>query len=61
MSPKLGSHYKENPKNIKINLRFTEQEAKDIQYCADKLGTNRTAAINLGIKKLKDELEKENN
>lgn len=58
MSPKLGSHYKENPKDVKINLRLTKEEADNIQYCADKLEINRTAAINLGIKKLKEEIDK---
>ena len=58
MSPKLGSHYRDNPKNVSLNLRLTKEEAENIQYCADKLETSRTAAINLGIKKLKDELEK---
>lgn len=59
MSPlKKGQKLTDNPKNIKIGLRLTKEEADNIQYCADKLGTNRTAAVNLGIKKLKDELEK---
>ena len=55
---KKGQKLTDNPKNIKMGLRLTKEEADNIQYCADKLGTNRTAAINLGIKKLKDELEK---
>lgn len=55
---KKGQKLTDNPKNVSLNLRLTKDEADNIQYCADKLGTNRTAAINLGIKKLKDELEK---
>ena len=55
---KKGQKLTDNPKNIKMGLRLTKEEAENIQYCADKLETNRTAAINLGIKKLKDELEK---
>lgn len=59
MSPlKKGQKLTDNPKNVSLNLRLTKEEADNIQYCADKLGTNRTAGINLGIKKLKDELEK---
>ena len=59
MSPlKKGQKLTDNPKNIKMGLRLTKEEADNIQYCADKLGTNRTAAINLGIKKLKDEIDK---
>ena len=59
MSPlKKGQKLTDNPKNVSLNLRLTKEEADNIQYCADKLGTNRTAAINLGIKKLKDEIDK---
>ena len=59
MSPlKKGQKLTDNPKNVSLNLRLTKEEADNIQYCADKLETNRTAAINLGIKKLKDELGK---
>lgn len=60
MSPlKKGQKLTDNPKNVSLNLRLTKEEADNIQYCADKLGTNRTAAINLGIKRLKEEIDKE--
>lgn len=59
MSPlKKGQKLTDNPKDVKMNLRLTKEEADNIQYCADKLGTNRTAAINTAIKNLKDELER---
>lgn len=60
MSP-AGRPKIENPKNVRLEIRLTKSEAEDIQYCANKLNMNKTEAINLGIKKLKDELEKENN
>ena len=60
MSPlKKGQKLTDNPKNIKMGLRLTKEEADNIQYCADKLKTSRTAAINTAIKNLKDELKKE--
>lgn len=59
MSPlKKGQKLTDNPKNVKMNLRLTEKEAEDIKFCANELRTSRTAAINLGIKKLKDEIQK---
>lgn len=59
MSPlKKGQKLTDNPKNISLNLRLTKEESDNIQYCADKLETSRTAAINTAIKNLKDELEK---
>lgn len=59
MSPlKKGQKLTDNPKDVKMNLRLTKQEAEDIKFCANELGTSRTAAINLGIKKLKDEIQK---
>lgn len=59
MSPlKKGQKLTDNPKDVKLNLRLTKEEAQNIQYCADKLGTNRTAAINIAIKQLKETLDK---
>lgn len=58
MSPKMGQKIKDNPKNVRLDLRLTQSEANDLQYCADKLNTSRTDVINRGIKKIKEELEK---
>lgn len=49
----------ENPKSERLEIRLTKAEAKDIQYCAEKLNTNKTEAINVGIKMLKEKIEKE--
>ena len=48
----------ENPKSERLEIRLTKAEAEDIQYCAEKLNTNKTEAINIGIKMLKEELNK---
>ena len=58
MSPKLGQKLTDNPKNVKLNLRLTKQEAEDIQYCADKLHTTRVDVVNRGVRKLKEEIDK---
>ena len=57
MSPKLGQKLTDNPKNVKLNLRLTKQEANDIKYCADKLHTTRVDVVNRGIQKLKKEID----
>lgn len=60
MSPlKKGQKLTENPKNVSLNLRLTKSEAEDLQFCADKLGTTRTNVINMGVQKVKKEIEKE--
>lgn len=57
MSPRTGRPPKENPKKVSLNLRLTEACAKDLQDCADKMHTSRTAVIEKGIQKVKSELE----
>lgn len=58
MSPKMGQKIKDNPKNVRLDLRLTKQEAKDLQYCADRLETSRTDVINRGVQKIKEEIDK---
>ncbi len=55
---KKGQKLTENPKNVSLNLRLTKSEAEDIQYCADKLKTSRTNVINMGVQKVKAEIDK---
>lgn len=58
MSPRTGRPPKDNPRNINLNIRLTEQEAKDIRECADELGVSRTDAIMKGIELVRSELKK---
>ncbi len=58
MSPRTGRPPKaETSRNKSLNLRLTEEEAKDIQYCAEKLEISRTDAIMKGIRMIKAQLE----
>lgn len=58
MSPRTGRPPKaETSRNKSLNLRLTEEEAKDIQYCAEKLEISRTDAIMKGIRMIKAHLE----
>ena len=59
MSPKMGQKIKDNPKNVRLDLRLTKQEAEDLQYCAEKLNTSRTDVINKGVRKVKMKLMEE--
>lgn len=58
MSPRTGRPRKENSRKINLNIRLTEQEARDIQECADNLGISRTDAIMKGIALVKAEIKK---
>lgn len=58
MSPRTGRPPKENPRKINLNIRLTEQEAKDIQECANDLGMSRTDTILKGIELIKAEIKK---
>lgn len=58
MSPRTGRPPKENPRKINLNIRLTEQEAKDIQDCADELKISRTDVIMKGIRMVKSEIQK---
>ena len=55
---KKGQKLTDNPKNVRLDLRLTKAEAEDLQYCADKLKTSRTDVINMGIRKVKEEINK---
>ena len=48
----------ENPKNIRLEIRLTQEQSDNLEYCARELNKNKTDVINLGIQKIKDELEK---
>lgn len=56
--PKKGQKLTDNPKNVRLDLRLTQSEADDLRYCADKLETSRTHVINLGVQKVKAEIDK---
>ncbi len=58
MSPRTGRPPKENPRKINLNIRLTEQEARDIRECADELNLSRTDTIMKGIELVKAEIKK---
>lgn len=58
MGPKMGRPPKENPKNMKINVRLTEETAKDLEECAEALQISRASVIEKGVKLVKASLKK---
>lgn len=58
MGPKMGRPPKENPKNMKINVRLTEETAKDLEECAKALQISRASVIEKGVKLVKASLKK---
>ena len=58
MSPRTGRPPVDNPKSVKMNIRITEQTARDLQECAEQLNTSRVNVIEEGIKLVKAKIKK---
>ena len=58
LSPRTGRPLKENPRNINLNIRISQEEAIMIQECADDLQTTRTDVIVEGIRMVKEKFNK---
>lgn len=54
----MGRPPSKNPKKVRFEIRLTEQEAALLTECADRLGCTRTDVLNLGIQKVKADLDK---
>ncbi len=58
MSPRTGRPPLENPKSVKMNIRISEETAKDLQECAKVLQISRVNVIEKGIQLVKADLDK---
>ena len=59
MSPiKKGTKLTNNPKNVRLEIRLTQEESKILTECAERLGTTNTEIINRGVQLVKEELDK---
>ena len=58
MSPSKGRPPIENPKNVRLEIRLTEKQAKTLAECAKRLQVTRTDVINRGVEMVKAELDK---
>ena len=57
MSPRTGRPPLENPKSVKMNIRISEETAKDLQECAEALQISRVNVIEQGIQLVKANLQ----
>lgn len=59
MSPRTGRPpLREQSRSEKLNIRLTEREKADIEFCSEKLNLSRTDTIMKGISLIKQKLEK---
>lgn len=58
MSPSKGRPPIEHPKNVRLEIRMTEQQSTILSECAEKLQITRTDVVNMGISMVKAELDK---
>lgn len=58
MSPSTGRPKSDNPKNIQLKIRADKQTIADLDYCCKKKSMTRSDVIRLGIKRVKEEVEK---
>lgn len=60
MSPRTGRPpLQEQSRKEKLNIRLTEKEKADIEYCSKKLNLSRTDTIMEGIGLIKQRFDKE--
>lgn len=57
MSP-AGRPKSSNPKNVRLEIRLSQNESKLLEECAQRLNVTKTEVINKGIELVKAELEK---
>lgn len=58
MTPRTGRPPVDNPKSVKMNIRISEETAKDLQECAEQLNISRVNVIEKGIQLVKNQLKK---
>lgn len=58
MSPRTGRPKSENPKNIQLKIRADKELVEELNYCCEKLETNRSEIIRLGVKRVKNDIDK---
>ncbi len=58
MSPKTGRPPVENPKNVKMNIRISEDTAEKLKECAEIMNVPRVNVIEKGIELVREQLKK---
>lgn len=60
MAPKTGRPKSENPRNIRLEIRLSEDENKSLIECAEILEMTKTDVIVKGLKMVRSELDEKN-
>lgn len=59
MSPRTGRPPKTGKTRDKsLNVRLTEEELAELEYCSEKLGMSRTDVIVKGVQLIKEKIKK---
>lgn len=57
MSP-AGRPKSDNPKNVRLEIRLTQNENELLEECSGRLNTTKTEVIKMGIRLVKEEINK---
>lgn len=49
MSPKMGQKLTDNPRNVRLEVRLTQEENEMLEECVNRLQTTKTKVITKGI------------
>ena len=52
-----GTKLTDTPKNTQLKIRADRQTIEDLEYCCEKTNLTKSDIIRLGIKKVKQEVE----
>ena len=58
MSPRTGRPPADNPKNVRVELRLSEEEGNMLEYCCKEIGMTKTDVIRKGIRSVYEQLKK---
>lgn len=59
MSPlKKGTKLTDNPRNVRLEIRLTQDENKMLEECAEKMNATKTKVITKGIEMVSRETDK---
>lgn len=58
MSPKKMGRPTANPKNIRLEIRLTQEDANILEECSKALNTTKTAVIQRGIRLVRSQIKK---
>ncbi len=59
MSPRMGQKLTDNPRNVRLEMRLTQEESKKLNDCAEKLNLTKTDVVIKGIELVRKEIEQE--